>query len=252
MYKELEAVEKHIFPVMSMVLQKFEGTKYIFVSGDSTAVRAHTPYKRDIGDLDLIFHDNTDIFELRDFVLKHLPNGKYEDLVIVEGENPKGGFLRTRFPIDIVYRHESFFIVDFHVGGSVFYGKYACKVDYKFFHDVEWKAIDSISGLERVNIPVSSLEEMLLFKLRKFINKDRQDVLSLLTRNDIDFEYISTRVEFFGRDILFSNSSNLNDNIDIEIMNWIAYHGIEFPNDKTKIANTNLLKLREVARDENN
>jgi len=241
----LEQAECHIFPIIKKILTCINETKYIFVSGDSVAVRGYTPYKRDLEDIDLIFHKDTDINELKAFILKKMPELIVRDFIELGNSN---GFIRAKHKIDFCYEEEDAFIFDFHVGGSVYKGNFACEVDDLFFSKKSLKEVHSFGKFEKIEIPVSTIEEVILFKLKKFIGNDEVDIFSLLSCDfQIDFDYIAQRIEFYNKELIYRNLNALFDNNKIKeekIERWIYEHkGIPFSDKMERKLKTNLKQL---------
>lgn len=240
----LYTAEKNIFPVISSVVESFSGSKFKFVFGDSTCVRAYTKYKRDLEDVDLIFPSDTNTQSLVSFIMNSINISRADDLVYINAPNNSGAFLRTRISIPIEYKMEPFFIVDFHIGGSVFYNSFSCEVDNVFFENTSFRTIQSVSGLEEVKIPVSKIEEVFLFKLHKFINFDRIDIISLLLDNTLDIDYIAQRSHFYNNNKLQINLNYLLTHLKTLLKTWENCHGESFKVGSLKSLESKILKIQ--------
>ena len=239
---ELEQIEIHTFKLIQKVLNCLATSEYIYASGDSIAVRAYTPYKRDLEDVDLIFHSKTDIKDLKEYVSKELPDLEIHQFIELGNSN---GFLRTKHKIGFFYHKEHYFIFDFHVGGSVFKGKFGCEVDDIFFETRNTMKVASFGEMENILIPVSSVEEIILFKLRKFKGKDLQDILSLLSmKGKYNLDYIKSRFDTYGKEAILQNVENLQSEIDQNINSWRIHHnGINFSATMKRHLQFNLKQL---------
>jgi hypothetical protein len=246
MVEELSKAEKHIFRVIEKVFNHFKKSEFTYVVGDSTSIRAFTPFKRDIEDIDIIFPFSTGIEELQEFIFKKFPDSKFEKLRTVVVNAKVGYFLRTKFDIDISYNGDNFFIVDYHVGGSVYKEKFGCEVDDTFFENRKWMTVKSFNEYSQVELPVAKIEEVLLFKLKKFLNKDMHDVMSLLTSRQLDLSYLNLRIDYYGRSQIIDNLLLLEEKKNSLYKTWQLFHGVEFSTKNMLILDDNLSDLKRT------
>ena len=244
--EDLIEVEVHTFPVIETVTSIIRASGFRFAVGDSTAVRSYTPFKRDLGDLDILFPLKTDNEGLFQFIIDKLPKKHIEPLREIHSPLGTGCFIRTRYWIDVPYRGQNYFIVDFHVGGSVFYNQFACQLDEAYFSGAIWRPVTSVGELETVNLPIPRLEETLLFKLRKFIGDDKYDIISLLTIPKLDFALIANRSEFYGRNVLKQNHSNIRQNFDDLVHNWEVVYRSSLSLTEIERVTQNIDRLRSA------
>lgn len=243
----LHSIEKNTFPVISKVVNSLlNKSSFKFVLGDSTCIRAYTSFKRDLEDVDLIFPGDTSIRDLNLFIQQHLNISSEEEIVYIDSNNKVGAFLRTRIAIPTKYKNDSNFIVDFHVGGSVFYKIFSCEVDHVFFSNTSIRTIQSVSGLEEVRIPVPQLEEVFLFKLHKFINFDQVDIISLLLENTLESDYIIERAEFYNIRKLHENLSYLLSNLKTLQKLWNVCHGLNYREKNFESLENKIITLKKL------
>lgn len=237
----------YTFPVMKKVVGALEQSSHIFVAGDSMAVRAYTPYQRDIGDLDLIFpYDPAQVAQLQEFVLRRFPECKNEPCVTTGKEGQHGAFLRTRFPIPIEYKMERHFIIDFHFGGSMYKGDLRYAAPAAFFEQRQLLPVSSVNRLHQMNLPVPSAEWLLHFKLLKFLGKDNYDVMSLLLAGKPDMNELMNCLGTGDAPVLLQHLETFEDLPDELCHSWEKFHYCALKKNDRHNLKAHLKKIKKL------
>jgi hypothetical protein len=211
-YRKL--VEQELFKIIKReISNKF--TKNVVCSvGDSFAIRAYLPFKRDFNDIDLIFpHDYTpkNILDLA---------GNCEENPKIINARQDGKFVRVVYYLPNLDKIGNDFRIDFHLGG-IFYHDNCYTVTENYFQNTEWKSVFSFGDLSSVLLPIPKIEDLFVLKIIKFIGSDKIDIFSMLLYDPLNFDYIREQLEVRNEnDLARKNLANLNDNFKYLLNEW--------------------------------
>lgn len=189
---------------------------------DSSAVRAYTPFKRPTEtDIDFIFPDNTNMQKVAGIIDRHIQGDKKKK------SYDKGTmFIRVYFSVPIEQNFGNEFILDFHIGGYHHKNKLLCKADGKFFDNIRWQEIGSLGGMEHALLPIPKINEIIIFKLIKFLGNDPIDIISFMLSADFSVKDLANRIKESRRTVIIviPNLSELFSNLDKEFLRWNKYY----------------------------
>lgn len=182
--------------------------------GDSFAIRAYLPCRRDFNDIDIVFPHS-----VPPQVIMELARRCSGDPEIIIGE-ASGRFVRIKYIVPHLDKLGSDFRIDFHIGG-IWYKETAYSVDAEFFRGSTWRQVPFGGEGMTVLLPIPRLESLFVLKVVKFIGADVVDVLLILAYETIDIEYILSRLsERNETDIAAKNLRYISNNLSLVLSNW--------------------------------
>lgn len=172
-------VERFFWPLIGKAGAFVRKQKYPCFVADSTAIRAHVGFARDVGDIDFVFSSTCDEYFTVNAALHTLEPIDHELTKTYTGNIL---FARLKLPLEIAYRQERAFIVDLHFGGLVYKGQYSWRPGSdEVFKQAKWMSVNDLSGELTAELPVLPLPHLLALKLEKDIGRDECDILAGLT-----------------------------------------------------------------------
>ncbi len=212
---------------------------------DSLGVRAYTEYNRSFEtDIDFLISGYNSRDDLCLFLVNEFNPDKYDKKIYANK-----AFLRLYYSVPYEQEFGNEFIIDFHVGG--YFHKNALLVEaYKgFYEGTRWMDVNSIGGLETINLPIPSPEELFIFKLLKYLGRDDVDLISLLLSGSVDLRKAENKIKKY-RNIkkrMIANFDALSHSFDKVVSRWKVYYQTTESEDNIETVKKELNEMRSRA-----
>lgn len=149
---------------------------------DSSAVRYYTGLCRNMGDIDFLLI-SPNHFQIAQKIIDNYTE-KFDGIFNMANKN---GFYRVKYLIPSIIRRAAgvhagtqFFLLDFHVNHLYHNGVPFTAVPKEKFANIIWGEVASISGMNKVLLPIPDPETLFEIKVSKLIGNDDIDVLALI------------------------------------------------------------------------
>lgn len=214
---------------------------------NAIAVRAHIGIPRSFNDLDIVFPDSIPYSYLVCLAQS------CADTLALRPVGPEASSIHAVYhiPTDNISGDGNLageFSIHLHSRGI--WQKNECyKLDACFFESIKWCRVNSV-GSRSVVLPIPAIEEVLLLKARRFAGNDKCDILSILSKTDLDLYRIRSRVqELKLENVVQANLAYLEDTYEKQLNTWHHVHqGHELTEKGVAYIKENLKRLSNIIR----